>query len=222
MNICVVTPYFHTPPAWLAQCHASVRAQTVAAHHILVCDGSPPATVQEFNGTHIVLQRNYADYGNTPRFIGCYQAIAQGADAIAFLDSDNWYYPDHLQALAQAMTLLGWDAGCSARMLHRLDGSVLGRCPHVSGMERIDTSGLMVFRPAFAHLVAWVLQPQQIAAEVDQTLWTFLHQRGVSGGFLDRPSLAYRTRHAVHYLAAGETPPEGTIRRTDLHGAHYQ
>src|SRR6476469_5162028 len=99
MKICVVTPYFEANPAWLRQAHDSVRNQTIPARHILVCDGSSPVRIPGFDGTHIALGRNYRDYGNTPRLIGCYQAISEGADAIAFLDADNWYQPDHLMGL---------------------------------------------------------------------------------------------------------------------------
>jgi len=63
MKIFVVTPYFETNPAWVSQCHASVYAQTVPAHHILVCDGSAPAQIEASHRTHIQLQRNYRDYG---------------------------------------------------------------------------------------------------------------------------------------------------------------
>src|SRR5271169_3685264 len=101
MKICVVTPYSQEPVAWLARCNASVRSQSVEARHILVCDGASPASIPDFQGTHIVLQRDYRDYGNTPRLIGCYHAItALDADAIAFLDADSWYYPDHLRSLS--------------------------------------------------------------------------------------------------------------------------
>jgi glycosyltransferase involved in cell wall biosynthesis len=221
MNICVVTPYFNTPFEWMAQAHASVRAQTVAASHILIADGCAQAAIPNFSGTHVVLQRNYGDYGNTPRLIGCYHAIAQNADAIAFLDADNWYYPDHLRALIAHMAAERLEACSSARMLHRLDGSPMLRCPHVDGVRHIDTNCLLVLRPAFPYLIGWVLQGQEVAAEADQRLWAFLRQRGVRTGFLNHASVAYRTRHLVHYTLAGEAPPAGTVNRTDPHGGRY-
>jgi hypothetical protein len=221
MNICVVTPYFNTPAEWLVQGHASVRAQTVPASHILIGDGCQPAPIPDFVGTHILLQRNYGDYGNTPRLIGCYQAISQNADAIAFLDADNWYYPDHLEALLSHMVGAGLDACASTRMLHRLDGSPMIRCPHVDGVRFIDTNCLVVLKPAFRHLIGWVLSGQEVAAAADQQLWAFMKQQGARTGFLNRPSVAYRTRHVVHYHTAGEIPPEGSVNRTDLHGERY-
>src|SRR4051794_6278432 len=125
MNICVVTPYFRTELAWVQQAHDSVKAQTLTAHHIVVCDGSDPAEIADFRGSHIILRRNYADYGNTPRLIGSYHAVARDAEAVAFLDADNWYQPTHLENLVQFAQVRGLDACSSARMLHRLDGSQL-------------------------------------------------------------------------------------------------
>ena len=222
MKICVVTPYYQENAAWLHQAHASVKSQTIPARHILVCDGAAPAQIPEFQGTHIVLQRNYRDYGNTPRLIGCYNAMAQEADAIAFLDADNWYYPDHLHGLAEIAANARLDAVASARMLHRLDGTPMIKCPTVDGVHYIDTSCLLVFRPAFRHLIAWVLQAQDRAAETDQFLWKMIRDAGTRMAFVDRPTVAYRTRHQVHYEQAREAVPPGTVSRTDLHGDRYQ
>jgi hypothetical protein len=213
MKICVVTPYYQENLEWLLHAHASVKAQTVPAQHILVCDGSAPAQIPDFQGTHIVLQRNYRDHGNTPRLIGCYNAITQEADAIAFLDANNWYYPDHLRSLSEiaASTQLG--AVASARMLHRLDGAPMIKCPTVDGRSYIDTNCLMVLRPAFRHLIAWVLQGESGEAEADQFLWRLLRDSGTRMAFVDRPTVAYRTRHQVHYDQAWEASATGVDPR---------
>ncbi len=221
MNICVVTPYFQTEPAWLQQAHDSVRSQSAPAHHVLVCDGSAPAQIHPFQGSHIVLQRNYKDYGNTPRLIGCYHAIARGAEAIAFLDADNWYRRDHLEGLLRFAHDNRLDACASARMLHRLDGSWMSKCTQVNARPYIDTSCLLVMKSAFPHLIAWILFAQAVAAEADQHVWQHMKTAGARLGFLDKPTLAYRTRHAVHYQIAGEPPPADAVVRTDIHGDHY-
>jgi hypothetical protein len=223
MKICVVTPYFQESLEWLMHAHASVRSQTVEARHVLVCDGAVPAQIPDFQGTQIVLQRNYRDYGNTPRLLGCFHAVtALEADAIAFLDADNWYYPDHLRTLSGIAENAQLEAAASARMLHRLDGTPMMKCPTVDGVKYIDTSCLMVFRPAFRHLIAWVLQSQSTAAETDQYLWRLLRDAGVRMAFVDRPTVAYRTRHKVHYEQAREAIPPGAVLRSDLHGERYQ
>ncbi len=221
MKLCVVTPYFETNEDWIRQAHASVRGQTIEAHHILVCDGSRPAQLADFRGTHIVLQRNYKDYGNTPRLIGCYQAMAMEADAIAFLDSDNWYYPEHLAGLLKCAVDNKLDAVSSARMLHRLDGSVMRKCPTVDGRAYIDTSCLLVMKPAFRHMIAWTLLPQDVAAVMDQIVWKHMLEGGARLGFLDQPTVAYRTRHAIHYEQAGEPVPPEAVKRSDMHGERY-
>ena len=222
MNICVVTPYFNADPAWLRQAHHSVLAQTTPARHILVCDGSAPAEIDNFHGTHILLGRNYSDYGNTPRLIGCYRAISEGADAIAFLDADNWYRPDHLASLRNHALANGLAACCSARTLHRPDGSLLAKCQVVNARPYIDTSCLLVMKPAFPHLITWAINSQDIAAVVDQAVWQAIAGSGAPVGFLDNASVCYRTRHAVHYQLAGVQPPPEAINRSDTRGDHYQ
>jgi hypothetical protein len=222
VNTFVVTPYFDTKLEWLQLAHDSVRAQTHKARHVLVCDGSRPAQLRNFNGIHILLPRNYRDYGNTPRLIGCFQAITGGAEAIAFLDADNWYYPGHLAALTEFAAANDYAVCSSGRMLHRLDGSPMMRCPHVDGRIAIDTNCLLVRKPAFPHLLSWVLAPHDKAAEGDQVVWRYMLDRGMRFGFLDQPTVAYRTRHSVHYRIAGEAAPDEAITRHDLHGDRYQ
>jgi cellulose synthase/poly-beta-1,6-N-acetylglucosamine synthase-like glycosyltransferase len=222
MKVCVVTPYFETEPAWIRQGHASVRGQTIPAHHILVCDGSAPAQIEAFQGTHILLQRNYKDYGNTPRLIGCYNAISHGAEAIAFLDADNWFQPDHLENLVQFAKQNDLDACSSGRTLHRLDGSFMVKCPTVNGRPYIDTSCLLIMKPAFQLMLAWVLFGQEVSAVMDQQVWSHMGTMGARLGFLDKATVSYRTRHASHYRLIGETPPADAIDRVDLHGEHYR
>jgi hypothetical protein len=209
MRICVVTPYYQENTGWLLHAHASVRAQTTEAHHILVCDGSTPAQIPDFVGTHIILPRNYGDHGNTPRLIGSYQAITRDADAIAFLDANNWYFPDHLRSLAEIATTAELGVVSSARMLHRLDGAPMIRCPTVDGRNYVDTNCLMVLRPAFRHLVAWILQGPDTAAASGQFLWRLMREAGTRMAFVDRPTVAYRTRHQIHYDQAREAGGSG-------------
>lgn len=223
MKICVVTPYFETNVAWINQAHKSVREQTIPAEHIVVCDGSAPAQMENFGGTHIILQRNYQDYGNTPRLIGCYHAVTRfNADAVAFLDADNWYQPDHIEQLLTFVLKNRLDGACSARTLHRLDGSLLARCQRVNGQHFVDTNGILVMRSALHHLIGWVIAPQTEAAVADQFVWNHLIGSGARLGFLDRPTVCYRTRHLVHYLEAGEPPPPEAIDRVDTSGLNYR
>jgi hypothetical protein len=70
-------------------------------------------------------------------------------------------------------------------------------------------------------LLAWTLFPNAVAAEADQHVWQYMKTMGARLGFLDKPTLAYRTRHAVHYQLAGEAPPPEAVVRRDMHGDNY-
>lgn len=222
MKIFVITPYFMPDPDWLMQAHQSVVHQLQPAQHVLVNDGGPAFESPAFTGTQIVLKRNYADYGNTPRLIGCTHAISQGADAIAFLDSDNWYQPQHLENLVAFAKENQLDACASSRLLHRLDGTVIVKCPIVNGKEYIDTNCLMILKPAFQFIITWGMAGQEQAAVTNQALWAQMRDAGARLGFLNRPTVCYRTRHASHYRMAGETPPPDAFDRLDDHGALYR
>jgi hypothetical protein len=221
MKLCVVTPYFQPDPLWLRQAHESVRQQTVPAQHVLVSDGGPPEEIPGFGGSHIILHRNYRDHGNTPRLIGCAHAMAQGADAIAFLDADNWYQAPHLADMLEFVRENSLDAACSARYLHRLDGTLIGRCPIVNANPYIDTNCLLVMRSAFQHLITWTMLGQHAAIVANQAVWQQMQAAHARLGFLDRPSVCYRTRHATHYRMAGENPPPEAFDRASNDGDGY-
>src|SRR3990172_6396080 len=97
MRVAVITPYYKAREDWLTRCHESVRAQTHPATHILVADGTPESYVDGWEAQHIVLMKNHGDFGDTPRAVGSVSAIGQGFDAIAYLDADNWYAPEHIE-----------------------------------------------------------------------------------------------------------------------------
>src|ERR1700722_9337974 len=95
MSIAVITPFFRTPSGWFQQCLDSVARQTTACTHVVVCDGSPlPSDVKMTDAVQIVtLPKPHGDFGNAARAIGSVSAVCRGFDAIAYLDSDNWFEP---------------------------------------------------------------------------------------------------------------------------------
>lgn len=48
-----------------------------------------------------------------------------------------------------------------------------------------------------------------------------MQRQGARIGFLDAPTVAYRTRHAIHYLAAGEALPAGAVNHPDPHADRF-
>ena len=101
MKVAVITPYFNTPLEWLHKCHKSVKAQTYPCTHFIVADGKPYDAIDSWDAQHIKLPVNISDYGDTPRGVGSVAAIGQRFDAIAYLDADNWYDPEHIDTLME-------------------------------------------------------------------------------------------------------------------------
>lgn len=125
MRVAVITPYYKEPNELLEQCRASVLDQTVACDHVFVADGFPNAVVGRWRAKHFILPNAHGDAGNMARVIGSLSAFAQGYDAVAFLDADNWYRSDHIQRLLELHRRTGAAVCTSRRSMHRADGSYM-------------------------------------------------------------------------------------------------
>ena len=89
-KVAVITPYYKIEPDKLERCIKSVAQQTLKCDHIIVADGIPQTLPTGYNIMHIVLPANVGNSGSTPRGLGAQYAFAQGYDAVAFLDADNF------------------------------------------------------------------------------------------------------------------------------------
>lgn len=210
LRVAVVTPYFRESEQFLRVCHQSVLDQTYACTHIFVADGLPSTTVASWNCQHIVLPTSHADFGSTPRAIGSLSAAAQGFDAVAFLDADNWYKQEHIRSLVDAHLRSGAGVCASGRDIHRLDGSSLmpGGEPG-DGVSHIDTSCMLLIRPAFELLAFWALIPRNLATLGDRLFWAKAKNAGYAITLTRLPTLCYRSAYVDHYTVCGETPPAG-------------
>ena len=209
-RICVITPYYKEPRAIIARCLESVRAQTFPADHLLVADGFPQAWLDETGVRHIKHDRAHGDYGNAARGAAALLAVAEQYDAIAFLDADNWYAPDHLEAcLAALRAAPNAPYVVATRDYVRPDGSVLPLpmtedLPHG---DHVDTNCYLLLPPTFPLLHHWCATPREFAAVGDRLFRQLLKSR------LGPPALV--TAHTVKYLclfeslyrALGEAPP---------------
>ncbi len=211
MRVAVVTPFHKTKLEWLEQCHASVRAQTHPCVHFLVSDGGGPHPLKLFDGQFIELQRNHADWADTPRAVGSTVAMGQGFDAIAYLDDDNWFHPDHVERLVQLHQKTRAPVCTSSRDLHDLEGARLGPCIESNGVEFADTNCYFFSRAAFGLLAAWVIKPQQFRGRGhgDFYLWRLILHRGIGRAHHARATIAYRTTYPVHYKRFRRPVPAG-------------
>jgi len=209
MKIAVITPYYHEDASILYDCHRSVLAQTVPCTHVMVADGSPSADVPLWHVDHIILPRRQNDYGSTPRLIGSFHAVGLGFDGVAFLEADNWYRHDHLEILLDLHRRTGAPFVSSSRILCRLDGSVMGPCQTSDADRFIDTSCMLLLRPAFGLLANWCLMPHYAHVISDRVFLWLAKAAGTTFGHSLEPTLYYRCGKSDSYKAVGETPPPG-------------
>lgn len=209
MKIAVVTPYFREPTETLQRCIDSVRAQTYPCTHYLVADGHRNPVVGRDLPTqrHITLPIAHGDYGGVARTIGSLRAATDGFDAIAWLDADNWYRPEHIESMCRRLEAAGKPLCAAWRTLHRPDGSEMPLDPdqELRG-EHVDTNCWLVARPAFALLTAW-LMPTELSVIGDRVVFEAARRMGLTGVQTRRRTVCYTTLYQDHYQRLGETPP---------------
>ena len=222
LRVAVVTPYYKTPDEWLLQCHESVMRQSYPCTHILVADGRPQSCVDRLGAQHIVLPLRHADYGDTPRAVGSMSAVGQGFDAIAYLDADNWYDPDHIASLVELHHSSGAAVVTSRRNYHRLDGSYMAECLSSDGENFCDTSCLMLTRAAFKIAPMWALMDPVGHPLDDRVMWYHIREAGLSRAHTGRATVGYRATTAGHYRDMKEPVPEGARHSEDIRAAMEQ
>jgi hypothetical protein len=215
MRVAVITPYYRERPEFLRQCHDSVAAQSHPCLHVMVADGHPLAELDDWDIDHVKLPRCHADIGSTPRLIGSFHAIGLGVDAVAFLDADNWYRPDHVARVLEVQRATGADFVSSGRMLCRLDGSLLMPCPTTDPDRFIDTSCMMLMRGAFPVLSNWSLMPPYAHVVGDRVMLQHIKRSGARTAHSAEMTVFYRCGKEGPYLYAGEPVPPGVTPAPD-------
>ncbi len=208
MRVAVVTPYYQEPRAWLERCIASVAAQTQPCDHILVADGHAQDWLDAAGVRHIKLDRGHADYGNTPRALGALLAVSEGYDAIAFLDADNWYAPEHVQRCAERAEASGADYVTASRHWARADGSVMNVAiaEDMNGTH-VDTNCFFLLFGAFHTIPRMVLMPKPMAMHFDRYYLQSLREEGLREARTQTRSVYYLCTWSGVYRSIGEEPP---------------
>lgn len=222
MRVAVVTPFHRPRLDWLAQCHASVRAQTHACDHILISDGAGPVPLADFSGTCIQLPQAHGDFGDAARAVGAALAAAEGYQAMAFLDDDNWYYPDHIASMVDTHRQTGAVVCSAGRDLYSRDGERLGVCPRVDGQSFVDTSCLFLTAAAFDVSLLWALVPADLHAVGDRYVWAQLKRGGHRRAHRHAASVAYRTHLRWAYEQFGRRPPDDAQDGAEMVAAYQR
>jgi len=214
-RVAVITPYYKESISLLEQCHQSVLNQSEPCLHVLVADGHPRPRINRWDADHVRLPRSHGDIGSTPRLIGSYHAIGLGVDAVAFLDADNWFGPDHIANMLEEMQAHQADFVSSNRCLCHLDGSVMGPCPLTDPEKFIDTNAMLFGRGAFPQLHHWVLMPRYGHLIGDRVMLHHLKVSGLKRCHLDKASVFYRCNKEGLYQQMGVAIPAGVQPRPD-------
>ncbi|MCC6475097.1 MAG: glycosyltransferase [Burkholderiales bacterium] len=210
-RIAVVTPYHRESAQVLGRCIDSVRAQSLQADHILVADGAPQDWVETRAGVqHVVVRRNSADFGDTPRSLGFMLGVRGDYDLLQFLDADNILLPGHFDAVLQMLRTTSADVLIARRRLLRPDGTELKvRLEEDWTLAHVDTSCFVFRRRAFALGLKWGFIPRPLGFCDDRVFYAMLRAANLAAAVLPRPSVGYTCMWPAVYHALGETPPQG-------------
>lgn len=222
MRVAIVTPYYIESTEILKRCHASVVAQTHRdITHIMVADGNPHPWCNTQAMEHHQLPINHNDAGATPRALGALSAFSRGFDAVAFLDADNWFEPNHIQVMIDTMTEDKADAIVATRTIHSIDGKPM----YVDDIESVgrtfvDTNCWFLNRKTAMLMAFWITEPANRLIS-DKVFFQAIRQAKVTVGRSLVPTVAYVTRWGWHYQRAGmPIPSEALWMSMDQNGNH--
>lgn len=209
MKVAVITPYHDPQSPYLEQCLSSVRDQTHSnTIHVTIGDGCTLQQAQDFQNVHnISLPKNINNYGDSPRTVGVVYAFSQGADAVTFLDSDNWYAKEHIETMVKQCVASGSDVVTSLRYLSHLNGTVMGVCPESDGKIFCDTNCLLITKKLAEEAALWWLIPDDMHVIDDRVMWDTLIHATDRIASTDIASVYYRTAFEFHYRAFNLQPP---------------
>jgi predicted O-linked N-acetylglucosamine transferase (SPINDLY family) len=206
-RVAVVTPYFQVPEDKLKRCCASVASQSFTCDHILVADGEPQMLLSEMQVIHMVLPANVGNSGATPRGLGAQYAFSQGYDAVAFLDADNWYEPDHIETAVKVLEDQHLDVVYTRRNIVFEDGDILQvDDPQDVGGVHVDTNCYIFSKRAAFLMGFWALYPKEFGAGEDRYMKKIIDALGLSSKLIENKSVWYESHWAHHYRLANKAP----------------
>jgi glycosyltransferase involved in cell wall biosynthesis len=209
MKVAVVTPYFKEPDHKLLRCMRSVSAQDYPVTHFMVADGHANSCAGDAGVMHIVLPQAHGDNGNTPRSIGAISALNLGHTAIAFLDADNWYEPNHISSLVQAVGRSGAHIGISGRKIVLPNGvPVPGPDPEDADGSHADTSTYLITDKAAYFLPMWAMMDQAMSPICDRMFFALIQALKAPYVMTGLDTMNYESNYRYHFEKAGQPLPE--------------
>jgi glycosyltransferase involved in cell wall biosynthesis len=199
MKVAVITPYYKESLDILRRCHDSVAAQTHPCTHIMIADGHASPEVASWDVDHIVLPFSHGDNGNTPRSIGAMSALNRGFDAVAYLDGDNWFHPEHVESLLTVIREENVPMAFSNRFIVSLDGTIMRNLPEDDEPTFVDTSSIL-HTSAVARLIPmWAMMDPALGPICDQIFLVISNYLGIAHARSGRRTMYYETNYKAHY-----------------------
>jgi hypothetical protein len=206
-NVAVITPYYKEPLSMLHRCHDSVIRQGPGVSHFMVADGFPRPEVDQWKATHIKLPSAHGDNGNTPRGIGGIIAFAQGFDAVAYLDADNWFGDEHIKSLLQAQHQTGASVVCSWRIVVLPDGTILEHLdPEDEKKTHVDTSCYLITQEVAFLSALWAQMPQKLGPICDRVFLGRASEADPNMCWTHKKTVYFESNYLLHYKMANKLP----------------
>jgi glycosyltransferase involved in cell wall biosynthesis len=207
-KVAIITPYYEESLDILKRCHDSVINQShTNIMHVMVADGKPKPEIDDWNVFHLKIP-NHNDFGDTPRTLGSISAATLGADAIVFLDGDNWINSDHVKILHDLQIQTNSHIVTATRNIYTIDGKFLGVCRESDGVNFNDTNCYYIDKTAFPVVGAWVFKDSREGITGDRRFWQTINQQGYMKTHCHTPSINYSSNLAFHYQMFGFIPPD--------------
>ncbi len=207
MRVAIISAYYKEPIEVLKRCYDSVIGQSYKdVTHFMVSDGVPNAEIDDWDCVHIRLP-NHADYGDTPRLVGAASAVAQGYDAVIYLDADNYLALDHVERIINYQRLTGSPIITTTRYLCDLTGAVMGVCSESNGREFNDTNCYFITKDAFSVLKETAFRDRAKGITGDRFFWDAVKKSRYGRSHYSSPTVYYVSTFACHYQACGRVPP---------------
>ena len=228
MKVAVITPYYKPRRDWLEKCHQSVLQQTHPCTHILVGDGCAEDYLNDWDIQHITLQKGCRNSGDTPRGIGSVSAIGQGFEAIAYLDDDNWYHPQHIESLMNLHQQTQASICVSHRLIVGINDEPIGECPLIHPDYFVDTNCYFITESAFTIALSWSRIPDEFSYLDDRLILLYIKQKNYSLAFSEQMTIAYRTKFPIDYIRyqkpiPSQAYPKAQVQKiVDAHEKFFQ
>lgn len=233
MNIYCITPVYNPNIEYLKQNIKSVKSQTIPVKHMLVFDGPQGLKkIHEYNNSSnskinlenieiLELPVCHRDYGDTPRYMGAVSAFSRNADAIFWIDDDNWIDANHAEVMSSELTAQRPITTCQ-RNICTLEGDIMGLCFETDPYKFIDMNCYFIHKNAKTICtVLWTMRPDHHIFD-DKIMYASIRENNIPFKYYKNPTVNYRTNFNFHYEYYGYPIPDNAKDGVGVQYANQQ